>query len=68
MHMKNDEIVDGWVFSSASGILSTPLGMALTDSLMNHSGLRLWGALEQERGTRTIQLIEMLFKNPNERS
>ena len=62
MQTKNDEVTDGWVFSSASGILSTPLGMALIDSLKNHSGLQLWGALEQERGTRTIQLVEILLK------
>lgn len=51
MQSRNEQVIDGWIFSNTSGILSTPLGNALTDSLKNHSGLRLWGTLEEDKGT-----------------
>lgn len=62
MQCKNGQMVDGWVFGNASGILSTALGISLTDSLKNHSGLRLWGKLEEEKGQFNIHLIEKMWK------
>ena len=50
MESENNEIIDGWVFSSISGILTTPLGIALRNSLTNKSGIKLWGSLEQNEG------------------
>ena len=50
MQTKNEQIIDEWIFSNTAGILSTPLGTALTESLNNHSGLQLQGALENDKG------------------
>ncbi|CAF5031558.1 unnamed protein product [Rotaria sp. Silwood1] len=50
MQTENNGEVDGWIFSDISGILTTPLGSALTNSMKNHTGLRLWGKIEQNNG------------------
>ncbi|CAF4482160.1 unnamed protein product [Rotaria sp. Silwood2] len=50
MQTENNGQVDGWIFSDITGILATPLGSALTNSMKNHTGLRLWGKLEQNNG------------------
>ena len=57
MQSDNHGLIDGWVFSAISGISSTPLGIALANSLKNHSGLRLWGKLEETNGRFSIYLL-----------
>jgi hypothetical protein len=47
------QIIDGWIFSSTCGILSTPLGQALKHSMSTKSGIKLWGSLEQNESTYT---------------
>ncbi|CAF1331231.1 unnamed protein product [Rotaria sordida] len=56
MSSENDEIIDGWVFSSVGGILSTPLGVALANSLKNKSGIKLWGSLDNNNGSSTFRM------------
>ncbi|CAF1383754.1 unnamed protein product [Adineta steineri] len=51
MSSENDEIVDGWVFSSISGIITTPLGLAMTNSLKNKTAIKLWGSIEKKNST-----------------
>ncbi len=41
------QTIDGWIFSATSGILSTPLGQAITHSMNTKSGIKLFGNLEQ---------------------
>ncbi|CAF1287221.1 unnamed protein product [Rotaria sordida] len=56
MSSENDEIIDGWVFSSVGGILSTPLGVALANSLKNKSGIKLWSSLDNNNGSSTFRM------------
>jgi hypothetical protein len=44
---QENQTVDGWVFSGKSGILSTPLGEALSNSMNTRTGIKLWGSLEE---------------------
>ncbi|CAM2727335.1 unnamed protein product [Rotaria socialis] len=50
MLAENDQIIDGWVFNGVGGILSTPVGIALHNSLKNKTGVKLWGSLENNNG------------------
>jgi len=43
----NEKIIDGWIFSTNSGILTTPLGQALKSSCNNKTGIKIWGSLEE---------------------
>ncbi|CAM4987064.1 unnamed protein product [Rotaria socialis] len=52
MLAENDQIIDGWVFNGVGGILSTPLGIALHNSLKNKTGVKLWGSLENNNDIR----------------
>ena len=42
-----NETIDGWVFSSKPGIMSTPLGQALSKAFNEKKGIKLFGSLEQ---------------------
>ena len=48
---QEQHIIDGWVFSGTSGILTTPLGLAMTHSMKTNSGIKLWGSLERTDST-----------------
>jgi hypothetical protein len=50
MVSENNQIIDGWVFCSTAGILTTPLGEALSNSLKNKTGIKLWGSLDKNNG------------------
>ncbi|CAF1381224.1 unnamed protein product [Rotaria sordida] len=50
MQSENNRQIDGWIFSGVSGILITSLGVALTNSMKNHTGLRIWGKVEEDNG------------------
>lgn len=50
----NNHLVDGWIFSSITGILTTPLGQAMTNSMKNKSGLKIWGSLEKNESMSLI--------------
>jgi hypothetical protein len=41
MSTDNNQTIDGWVFSSVSGILNTPVGEALRNSFKNKTGIKL---------------------------
>ncbi|CAM4983238.1 unnamed protein product [Rotaria socialis] len=56
MLAENDQIIDGWVFNGVGGILSTPVGIALHNSLKNKTGVKLWGSLENNNGTSTFRM------------
>jgi hypothetical protein len=58
MQSENNRQVDGWIFSGVTGILSTPLGLALIDSMKSHTGLRIWGKFEENNGKLCILLIK----------
>lgn len=47
---ESNQTIDGWIFSSVTGILTTPLGQALKNSMKSKSGVKLWGSLEQNEG------------------
>ncbi|CAF3475451.1 unnamed protein product [Rotaria socialis] len=47
---------NGWIFSNNPGILSSPLGIALSNSYKNQTGLRLWGSLEQVDGSSIFRM------------
>ncbi|CAF1401513.1 unnamed protein product [Rotaria sordida] len=53
---ENNEVIDGWIFSGVTGILSTPLGLALSNSLKNKTGIKLWGSLENNNNTSTFRM------------
>ena len=57
MQSQNNDQIDGWIFSGISGILTTPLGMALTNSMKSHTGLRVWGKTEENNGELNLLLI-----------
>ena len=48
---EDDDTVDGWIFSSLAGILTTGIGQALLNSMNNKSGIKLWGSLEKNQST-----------------
>lgn len=50
MSSENNTTIDGWVFSSVAGILTAPLGIALSNSLKNKTGIKLYGILENTNG------------------
>ena len=54
MSSENNQTIDGWVFSSIGGILTTPLGIALTNALKNKTGIKLWGSLENNNGKYNV--------------
>ncbi|CAF3485756.1 unnamed protein product [Rotaria socialis] len=56
MLSENNLIIDGWIFSNNPGILSSPLGIALSNSYKNQTGLRLWGSLEQVDGSSIFRM------------
>jgi hypothetical protein len=62
MQSNNDRQIDGWIFSGVTGILATPLGLALTNSLKNHTGLKIWGKIEDNNG----ELHSILMKVYND--
>lgn len=53
------QIIDGWIFNSTSGILSTESRQALTHTLKTKSGIKLWDFLEQNESTY-IYLINII--------
>ncbi|CAF3150186.1 unnamed protein product [Rotaria sp. Silwood2] len=61
MLAENNEIIDGWVFNNIAGILSTPLGLALNNSLKNKTGLKLWGSLESNNELMKLFIINNLL-------
>jgi hypothetical protein len=61
MSSENNQIVDGWIFSSIGGILTTPLGIALTHALKNKTGVKLWGSLEQNNGKFNVLYHVCIF-------
>ncbi|CAF4053196.1 unnamed protein product [Adineta steineri] len=46
MQSENNREIDGWIFSSITGILTSPLGLALTNSMKNHTGLKISGKID----------------------
>ena len=57
---ENNRTVDGWIFSSVAGILTTPLGQAINNSMKKKSGIKLWGSLEENEGMCTSLLINVV--------
>ncbi len=54
MMSENDQIIDGWIFSSSTRILTSPLGQTLKNSMKNKTGIKLWGSVEENQGTYII--------------
>jgi hypothetical protein len=46
MLFEDNQIIDGCVFSSVGGIVTTQFGLALSNSLKNKTGIKLWGSFE----------------------
>jgi len=46
MLFEDNQIIDGWVFSSVGGILTIQFGLVLSNSLKNKTGIKLWGSIE----------------------
>lgn len=57
---ENNKTIDGWIFSSVAGILTTPLGQPLNNSMKNKSGLKLWGSLEENEGMCISMSVHLL--------
>ncbi|CAF1568734.1 unnamed protein product [Rotaria magnacalcarata] len=53
---ENDETIDGWVFSRFSGILASELGIDLTNSFKNKTGIKLWGSMDNKNGASTFRM------------
>ncbi|CAF1551408.1 unnamed protein product [Adineta steineri] len=56
MHSENTRQLDGWIFSSLTGILTSPLGLVLTNSTKNHTGVKLWRKTKEFNGKFCIVL------------
>jgi hypothetical protein len=61
MLTENNQTIDGWIFSSVAGILTTPLGQGINNSMKNKSGIKLWGSLE-ENESMCISLLINVFE------
>lgn len=57
---ENNQTVDGWIFSSVAGILTTELGQAISNSMKNKSGIKLWDSLEESEGMFNSSLMNLL--------
>lgn len=60
---QEQNIIDGWIFSTTSGILTTPLGQAIQHSMKTNSGIKLWGSLEQTDSTYIHLLVPRQYSN-----
>lgn len=61
----DNHLVDGWIFSSVSGILTTPLGQAMTNSMKTKTGLKIWGSLEKNESMSLIIVERVRNSSPS---
>ena len=45
---EDNHTIDGWIFSSVTGILTTAVGKALNNFMKSKSGIKLWSSLEKK--------------------
>lgn len=50
MTCEQNRSIDGWVFGNKTGILTSPLGLAMLNSMNKRTGIRLSGSLEENNG------------------